>query len=227
MFLRITAAICFIVFSAKAQVLVIGQMRDVMWKGQLDGKIHLDTIQNKTHLYGLGPEDYLRGEIMVVDGVAYRSRVASAANMVVEETFDLKAPFFGYGWVEKWNSRVLPGKVRTIKDLENYLSGLDLKEPLFFRLKGMVKEAHIHVVNLPEGKKVSSPQEAHEGQVNYILKDREVEILGFYSKHHKAIFTHHDTDVHMHLLSADKKMMGHVDEMELGKGMELWLPRGN
>ncbi len=224
--LRILIAICFSVFSAKAQVHVIGQMRDVMWKGELEGKIHLDTIHNRTNLYGLGPEDYLRGEIMIIDGKAYRSRVSSGEDMVVEETFDLKAPFFGYGWVQKWNSKVLPKKVRSIKDLEDHLAALDLEEPLFFRLKGRVREAHIHVVNLPEGRKVSSPQEAHEGQVNYLLKDREVEILGFYSKHHKAIFTHHDTDVHMHLLTSDKKMMGHVDEMVLGDGMELWWAGG-
>jgi acetolactate decarboxylase len=34
-------------------------MKNVMWKGQLQGVINLDTIQNKNHLYGFGPQEYL------------------------------------------------------------------------------------------------------------------------------------------------------------------------
>ena len=43
-------------------VKIIGQMKDVMWKGQLYGNISLDTIANKANLYGLGPVEYLAGE---------------------------------------------------------------------------------------------------------------------------------------------------------------------
>ena len=49
-------------------VKVVGQMKDVMWKGQLYGNINLDTIANKTNLYGLGPVEYLAGEILIIDG---------------------------------------------------------------------------------------------------------------------------------------------------------------
>lgn len=42
-------------------VQVVGAMRNVMWKGELQGTIALDTIENKEHLYGLGPVEFLAG----------------------------------------------------------------------------------------------------------------------------------------------------------------------
>jgi acetolactate decarboxylase len=71
---------------------------------------------------------------------------------------------------------------------------------------------------------VSSPAEAHQGQVNYSVNDEQVEIIGFFSTEHKTIFTHHDTFLHMHLITADRQQMGHLDEVLLGKGMKLYLP---
>ena len=88
-------------------------------------------------------------------------------------------------------------------------------------------KADIHIQNLPEGTPVSSPQEAHQGQTNYVLENRKVEIVGFFSKEHQGVFTHHDSFVHLHLITQDRRQMGHLDEMLLGKGdKRLFLPKG-
>lgn len=84
--------------------------------------------------------------------------------------------------------------------------------------------ATIHIQNLPEGTKVSSPQEAHQGQTNYELFNENVEIVGFFSTQHKGVFTHHDSYVHMHLITKDESKMGHVDELEIRK-LKLYLPK--
>lgn len=82
-------------------------------------------------------------------------------------------------------------------------------------------------MNLPEGTKVNSPQEAHQGQINYSLTDAEFEIVGFFSTSHQSIFTHHDTYLHMHLITSDKNQMGHLDEISFRKGsLKLFLPKG-
>ncbi|HRI80769.1 MAG TPA: hypothetical protein PLR06_14660 [Cyclobacteriaceae bacterium] len=47
---------------------VVGKMRKVMQVGDLSVAVNLDTISNKSHLYGVGPLDSLRGEIMLLDG---------------------------------------------------------------------------------------------------------------------------------------------------------------
>ena len=157
-------------------------MKEVMWKGELEGKIALDTIANTQNLYGLGPAEYLSGEILILDGKSYKSSVISETEMKVEESFDLKAPFFGYAHIEQWEKVMLPDSVRTIPQLEHYLEETTKMNPrpFFFKLSGEVEEANIHVVNLPKGTKVSSPQEAHQGQKNYKLHNRDSEILGFF-----------------------------------------------
>src|SRR5690606_22899164 len=170
-FLSTLLGLSFLIFSNcnsktdqfSGEVKIVGQMKEVMWKGELEGKIALDTIANTQNLYGLGPAEYLSGEILILDGKSYKSSVISETEMKVEETFDLKAPFFGYAHIEQWKKVMLPDSVRTIPQLEHYLEETTKMNPrpFFFKLSGEVEEANIHVVNLPKGTKVSSPQEAH------------------------------------------------------------------
>jgi acetolactate decarboxylase len=210
-----------------SKVHIVGEMRDVMWKGELFGKINLDTIHNRSNLYGLGPVEYLQGEILIIDGRSYKSTVVSDTEMQVEETFQIKAPFFGYTRVSDWRAVDVPDSIQTMQELEFFIENITLasQEPFFFKLKGVVDMADIHIVNLPEGTQVSSPDEAHKGQINYTLLGEQVDIVGFYSTHHKAIFTHHDTNVHMHLITGDRKRMGHLDKLICNKGsMKLFLP---
>ena len=128
--------------------------------------------------------------------------------------------------ISNWSEELLDVDFQTIQQLESFLDNKmsGSSQPLMFKLAGFVKEATIHIVNLPAGAKVSSPNDAHKGQVKYQMENQEAEIVGFFSKEHKAIFTHHDTYLHMHLITKDKQMMGHLDELsiEMGK-MRLFL----
>lgn len=211
----------------KNEVKIIGQMKNVMWDGQLYGNISLDTITNKEHLYGLGPVEYLSGEILIVDGKPYKSTVLTGTTMKVEETFKIKAPFFGYTNIIKWTEQTLPDSIQTNQQLEQYLDRITKysNRPFMFKLSGTVDQATIHIVNLPKGSNVSSPDEAHIGQKNYKLSNEPSEIIGFFSTEHKAIFTHHDTYLHMHLITKDRQKMGHLDEVLFKTGsMKLYLP---
>lgn len=201
-------------------VRAVGAMMNVMHKGELFGTIAIDTISRKEHLYGLGPVEYLAGEIMIIDGIAYVSRVVSPKAMKVEQTYKVKAPFFVYANVDRWKEVAVPESITTAPQLEKFLDELrkDDPRPFAFKVSGTVKQAVIHVVNLPKGSKVSSPDDAHRGEQKFTVRDREVDLVGFFSRMHKGVFTHHDTFVHMHLLTADRKMMGHADEVEFVTG---------
>lgn len=208
-------------------VRIIGAMKNAMWKGEISGSISLDTITNKEHLYGLGSVEYLAGEIVIIDGKAYKSTVLTDTTMKVEETYNIKAPFFGYTNISKWSKQPLPDSIGTIQQLEQYLdqSTKSSPRPFMFKLAGTVEQATIHIVNLPKGSKVTSPEEAHKGLTNYHLTNEQSEIIGFFPTEHKAIFTHHDTYLHMHLISTDRKKMGHLEEVLFKKGtMTLYLP---
>jgi acetolactate decarboxylase len=202
-------------------------MRNVFWEGQISGAIDLDTIANKEHLYGLGPMEFLSGELLILDGISYKSTVAGDGTPVVDVTYRVKAPFFVYANVDTWREQILPDTVRTIEQLEPFLDNATktTRRPFAFKLTGKVDSARFHIVNLPKGATVSSPTDAHRVEQSSLLTNRDCDILGFFSREHKGVFTHHDTFVHLHIITGDRTRMGHLDGVQLGKGtIKLSLP---
>jgi len=209
-----------------SDIKIVGAMKNVMWKGELGSSIDLDTISDKNGLYGLGPVSYLTGELLINNGKSYVSKVTSDSTMTVEKTFETSAPFLVYGNVNEWDEIDLPSNLKTIQDLEKFVDNktTEFKRPFAFKLIGQVSSAIIHIQNLSEGTKVSSPAEAHQGQTNYNIENEDAEIIGFFSTKHKGVFTHHDSFLHMHLITKDESKMGHLDELEIGE-MKLYLPK--
>ena len=207
-------------------VTVTGAMRNVMWKGELGPVISLDSLRNKGS-YGIGPLSGLRGEILLSNGIPYVSFIDEEGTPRVEKRPDATAPFLVRTSQVTWDQHKLPNTEINHKYIEHYLNKLATKydEPFAFRILGNATAADIHVQNLAPGSIVSSPTEAHAGQVNLQVPPGAVEILGFYSRKHQGIFTHHDSNVHMHLITEDKKMMGHLDSF-VGWDVELLLPAG-
>ena len=111
-------------------LLIVGAMKNVMWKGELGSSINLDSISDKQGLYGIGPESYLTGELLINNGKSYVSRVTSDSTMLVEQKFDVLAPFFVYANVNKWEEIELPQSIRTIKDVEKYIDEKTIKNKM-------------------------------------------------------------------------------------------------
>ncbi len=204
-----------------------GAMRNVMHKGELFGTIAIDTIAPRDYLYGVGPVEYLTGEILVLDGKQYVARIRPDNTVAVGEESGLRAPFFVYANVGAWRPVALPESVTTLVRLEEFLdrSSRDLPRPFAFRLTGKVGRAAFHIMNLPAGTPVRSPEDAHRFDRNVTVAGRTSEIVGFFSTEHQGIFTHHDSRVHLHLITADHALLGHVDSLEFFPGsMQLFLP---
>ncbi len=211
----------------KNKVQITGTMMKVMRQGELSGTINLDTISNKEHLYGVGPVEYLKGELTIIDGKSYKSTVATDGSILVEETFKAKAPFFVYASIDKWKEVLLPDSVQTIPQLELFLdqSTKNLTRPFAFRLVAKIEKGVLHVVNLPAGTAVHSPEDAHQNQLSYKLKKQSADLVGFFSTAHQGVFTHHDSFVHIHLITTDRTKMGHLESMMIKKGTaRLYIP---
>jgi acetolactate decarboxylase len=89
-------------------------------------------------------------------------------------------------------------------------------------MAGRILNSTVHIMNLPTGTPVHEPADAHRHQVDYTIENDSVRILGFFSTRHQRVFTHHDTFLHLHLITADGRLMGHVDTLLLhGEEMEL------
>jgi acetolactate decarboxylase len=211
----------------QSSVRYVGTMRDAMWKGEIFGKINLDTLQHKEHLYGIGPLANLQGEILINGGHAYQSRVSGPGSMQVIESFDAKAPFFVYDRVDHWVQYPLHDSIRTLKQIEQALFEVSKSHPVpfTFLIMAVMDKGSIHVVNLPSGTIVHNPDEAHQGQVDFPIFQTEGQVVGFFSTQHQGIFTHHSSYVHAHFLSNNHQLMGHVDYAEFQPAtLKLFLP---
>jgi len=199
-----------------------------MWKGELNAKIKLDSL-NKNGLYGIGPLEGLRGEISIINGRVFVSTIKGNNQIHVEIKPDAGAAFFVYANAKKFKNVKLPEDVTNLKQLDKFLfKNLNNKDAFVFKLEGEIESGKIHVQNLPPNTKVSSPKEAHQGQVDFELTKSRVEIVGFYSNSAKGIYTHHDTNIHVHLLNEDKTIMGHCDAVSFNpKSIKLYVSSGS
>ena len=191
-----------------------GAMRNTMFNGQLSALIALDSVA-VPGAYGIGPVEHLRGELLLLDGHCYVSTATSDSTMKVMERTDAGAPFFVQQRVMKWTTVDLPDSVTDLGTLETFLTNTygALKMPFAFKLVGIIEQVDVHLVDVPPGTTVNGPDDAHAHNKHYSITDRAVDALGFFSTQHKAVFTHHDTNIHVHAITTDRSWMGHVELM--------------
>ncbi len=197
------------------QVTATGSMRATKWEGQLAGLVSMDSLA-LPGVYGIGPLEYLQGEILLLDGVCHVATVARDGSVQMEQRNDVAAPFFVHARVEHWEEVELPENVHDLTMLNGYLDMLSVHrdEPFVFRLTGRILSAVIHVMDVPPLASVSSPEDAHTHQRNFTVQDTDVRMLGFFSRHHQGVFTHHDSNIHVHLITMDGSLMGHLDRLD-------------
>jgi acetolactate decarboxylase len=212
-----TVALLLCALGAVAQngpVIATGALRNTMFNGQLAGLIQLDSIA-KPGTYGIGPVEYLHGELLLWDGLPYRGTALAASDMVVEVRPDSKAPFFVHQVVNEWSEIALPDSVVDLPKLDAFLTArcASIGKAFAFKLQGKFTEVHAHIVDVTPGTVISGPDDAHRENKNYSLTDRTMDLLGFFSTRHKAVFTHHDTNIHVHAITAERDRMGHVEQL--------------
>ena len=63
------------------------------------------------------------------------------------------------------------------------------------------------------------------GSWNRTDYNKKVKVFGFYSEHHQAIFTHHTTFTHMHVVFEDEQLSGHIDDIKINSNWTLLVPK--
>jgi acetolactate decarboxylase len=207
-----------------------GALRNMM-SGNLEATMSLDSLKQLPHLYALGALEHLKGEIQVFDGVSYVSKSGPNNNVEIASSFNHKAALLVYAQVPEWNYGVELDPFSNNAELERQIkeaalkNGLDVDLPFPFLLKGKAISLDWHVINWPKGDNVHNHKKHQETGSNGILKEEDVEIIGFYSEKHRAIYTHHTTFLHMHF-KTDKEhpIAGHIDQL-IGVDLQLYLPK--
>ena len=206
-----------------------GALKNMMRKGDISSKVELKDFENIEHFYALGATENLKGEIQIFDSEPFISNVVDST-LAFDNSFNKKATLLVYASVDKWNSFKIPENIVTYKELEIYISQMakdnqiKVDKPFPFLLEGKPKYIDWHVINWKNGDTEHSHEKHINSGLNGRLNNKQVEMLGFYSDSHHAIFTHHTTNMHIHLKTVDNKIAGHVDDLNLEEGMILKLP---
>ncbi|MBX2826923.1 MAG: acetolactate decarboxylase [Flavobacteriaceae bacterium] len=206
-----------------------GALRTIM-SGNLTATITLDSLESKPNLYALGAVENLKGELQIFDGESFNSKVQDNA-VIVDSSFDQKAALLVYTQVPNWMDIEIPSGISEKMELEGFIektaleNGISTEKPFPFLIEGTVGSLSWHVINWPEGDMEHTHQKHKNSGLSGTVQDKKVTILGFFSLHHKAVFTHHTTNVHMHFKTEDGLLAGHLDDLLLGDDMILKLPK--
>ena len=201
-------------YAQNGPVIPTGAMRNTMFNGQLAGLIQLDSIA-KPGTYGIGPMAYLRGEVLLLDGHVFVSEMEKNLGMQVVQRTEVRAPFFVHQHVTEWTTVQLPDSVVDLPTLDAFLTArfAFVGEPFAFLISGVITSGDVHIVDVPRGTEVNGPDDAHRHNKHDHAEGRTMDLVGFFSTKHKAVFTHHDTNIHVHAITAERDWMGHVEQL--------------
>ena len=209
-----------------------GALKNAMFKGDLSAKIDLSDLQNTTHLYALGAFENLKGEVQIFAGKPFNT-IAEDGVLVFDQSFNKKATLLVYASVKEWQNIVIPDSIVTYEQFETFVdfmaneNHLDTNEPFPFMLSGVLQSFEWHVINWKDGDTDHSHEKHVQSGLNGTINNRQVKMLGFYSDSHHAIFTHHTTNMHIHVKTKEGNVSGHVDGLLLIPGITLKIPEVN
>ncbi len=224
----LTISIASLVYTVSVpEVKIAGAMKNIMMQGDFRAYAKLDTFRKK-NLYGLGPVEDLKGEILVLNGEIYSSekngkKISNKVNTAQ------KAAMFVYSYVENWKMVEAQANINSYAELEALVAsmaktnGYDTTVPFVFKIETSPQFASYHIIDWRKGEKHTMDnhkQYAYSG----IIENSNSTILGFYSDHHQSIFTHHTTNMHVHMIDNKTKQVGHLDDLKITGTLKLYFP---
>ncbi len=215
--------------ASSQEVYTAGMARSVMTGSDLSAHVKLDTLLMKPHLYGLGPAENLQGEVTVIDGNPYVSALRGDSVYTEIDEY-VRLPFFAYAYVAQWDSLRIETSIadksqfQFLVDSLARMRGMDMDSAFPFRLKATWNQVDYHII-MRDTTEAQHSHEAHnKAKVNFSESNFDADLLGFFSRHHEGVFTHKGEYIHIHLLSADRKISAHLDSIYHSGLFTLYLP---
>lgn len=219
---------------APLEVRHFGALREMMHEGRIESRVSTDRFLPDAQLQGLGACAELDGEITIVDGQLHvaRPRGAGEAEFLSAPGSEIgaEAALLVVSKVARWRSVNIVETLSTQEELASFVAqaadefGVELTKPFAFRVSGRASSLDLHII---DGRQLdgggSSHEEHMETAVRIHREDESVELVGFHSRSHHRVWTHHDTDIHAHAVLADGTS-GHVDDLAVRAGSVLFLP---
>lgn len=205
---------------------------DSIMAGEYPAVFNMDSLADKQNIYALGTMDSMAGEIQIFNSQPYHSIVENDS-VIVGSAGTKNAVQLVYAQVPDWKEISIPLSVVNQEALVGFLeydeamSEISANAPLVFTIEGRAEEIEWHVLKGRANDSSDIAQSQNISSVSGVLRDVDVEILGFYSREHEGVFTHHNLPLHLHFKTADGSIAGHLDNLELGQDMTMRIPRKN
>ena len=227
-FLTLFLALAPMIALAGSDVQVLGEMRRMFTTHDIRPNVDLARIINQNqHVYALGPVAGLRGEVTVLDGQVFVSKTSAGHAMVAIES-NVKSVFLVYASVPAWRSINLPTNVLTEQDIAKFLeTQVPTNSRSAFLVQATALSARYHIQNY-KGKAADLTHEAHDkAKAFYEIANVPVELVGFFTNREgdAGSFVHMGQTTHIHLISTDRKQMGHLESIKLAPDAKVLLPQ--
>lgn len=212
------------------QVIAVSAMKKVMMGKDLSTHLLWDSIPHQ-NLFGISPLGRIEGEITILDGEIFVSKVNKKGQINLTQNWQSEAPFGVYAHVKSWKKIQAEVDFENKKDLHKWIEktalqqGYNLQRAFAFRIKGNFKHVDFHVISKPKKEKVHNHQLHKKAKKHFTLQNSEGELLGFYSQKHEGIFTHKGSFVHTHFIDQARKNMGHLEDIRINGKITLFLPK--
>lgn len=213
-------------YSLAQNIKVAGTLRGIMQEADFTTKMNLDTAAKK-NLYGLGPVAGLKGEMIVLNGDVYTS-TKNSAGIADQKNQVSQAAMLVYSYVKNWKPVILDLDLENYQRFEKFVAdtlkslGFDAVQPVCFRLETNAAQVNYHIIDWKEG--VAHTPDNHK-QFAYTgeLTNSPVVLLGFYSTQHMGVFTHHTSNLHVHVLDSQTQRTGHLDNIKIKGKVTLYI----
>lgn len=218
-----------------------GSQKSIFDTGKAEAKVPVAAMSGAPDFFGVGAVAGLDGEITVFQGKPYVTKVRGSG-YTMDHSPEHTATFAVWTRQTAWTEQSVPAEVKGYLDLQNFVkaraaaAGIDVNRPFPFQLAGMPMEVKWHInVDLTDGKPINSALFA-KSKIGYVAKNEPMDIIGFYSEKHPGVFVSAyapaitadsgcKNAMHIHMVTRDGKSAGHIDNLILGPGMILRLPK--
>lgn len=208
------------------EVRVWGALREMIHEGRIEGRVDISTVV-AAKTYAVGALAGMRGEITIVDGVAWVARGAHADGIASRTATDETAALLVVSRVVNWHTAVIRTDISFAEldaRVERFAidAGLTTDRPFAFVIEGDVA-ARWHVLRGPPPPGSNPHDHTRDAIVGNF--SGHATVVGFFSKHHEGVFTHIGQRVHAHVVVPADNIAGHADELTIRAGATIRVPQ--
>ena len=215
--------------SAPGGVRAWGTLRDALRDGHTQARVDVADIAS-SGLVAIGAVADLDGEISIIDGTCYVSRVRDGT-IQTDRSTQVKATILFGADVREWKTLEITRAVAPA-DFEAFVTkcaedaGIDTAEPFPFLVEGELLAMKVHVLagECPirariQGVSMTSPPVHREFEK---VRGR---LVGIHASGGGGVITHHGSATHVHAVLTDGEVMtGHCESVGIAEGAVLRLP---